>query len=122
MDHSETAKIQKHRLETAKARAVSSSQEQKDKALDLLALGRADKELASADAAERARIAALLDAAKKGKASNAAALAGYYLQSALTASGNADFMVRIGQAETYAAESGDAALIAKVRAAKEKGR
>lgn len=122
MDLSETGAIQRHRLELARARAVSSSADQKDKALDLEALGRADKELTAADAAERERILSLLDGARKGQAASAAALAGYYLQSALSATGNPDFMVRIGQAEAYAARSGDAALLAKVRAARKNRR
>ena len=122
MDLGTTRAIQEHRLEMARARPVATREEQAAKAQDLLALGRADKELGAADAAERARIEALLSAAGRDKASSAALLGGYYLQSALAATSSVDFLVRIGTAEDYAVKSGDAALLAKVRAAKEKGR
>ncbi|HXT00985.1 MAG TPA: hypothetical protein VN915_09945 [Elusimicrobiota bacterium] len=119
MDLSETAEIQNHRLEMARARAVTSSAEQQAKALDLAALGRADKELAAASEDEHQRVGALHVAAVRGETASAAALAGYYLQSALAADNSADYAVRIGNAESYAVKSGDAALLAKVRAVKE---
>jgi hypothetical protein len=118
MELSEARAIQAHRLEMARARAVSSSAAQNAKALDLAALGRAEKELAAADAGERKRVAALVDGARRDAASSDAVLAGYYLQYALGASSTVDFSVRIEKAESYAVKSGDAALLAKIRAAK----
>lgn len=108
--------IQEHRLEMARARAVGSSAEQAAKSLDLLALGRADKDLAAADEGERKRVSSLLSA-QGGQASSSTLLANYYLQAALKASGTVDRSVLIQKAEDYAAKSGDAALLAKVRAA-----
>jgi hypothetical protein len=109
--------IQEHRLEMARARPVASTEEQTAKSLDLLALGRADKELAAADAEERRKVAALLKDAAGGSASSSALLAKYYLQSALSAADQVDYSVRLSKAEDYAVKSGDAALLAKVRAA-----
>lgn len=122
MELSEARAIQAHRLETARARSVASSEEQQAKALDLAALGRADKELAAAEVDERARVTALIDGARRDAGSSAAALAGYYLQYALGAADKVDFFVRLEKAEAYAVKSDDAALLAKVRAAKGRGR
>src|ERR1035437_6456641 len=69
--------IQERRLELARARPVASREEQTAKSLDLLALTRADKELAATDAEERKKVAALLDAAAGGSASSSALLAKY---------------------------------------------
>lgn len=60
----------------------------------------------------------LLAAAKKSGAASPSLLARYYLQSALGAGNAIDFSVRIQTAEDYAVKSGDAALLAKIRAAK----
>jgi hypothetical protein len=115
MDMSTARAVQEHRLELARARPVATREEQDEKSSDLLALTRADKELATAEESERGRVSALLGAA--GGARSASLLAGYYLQSALSADDDVDFSVRIAKAEDYAAKSGDAALLAKVRAA-----
>lgn len=118
LELSEAREIQTRRLEAARTRPVATREEQAAKALDLLALDRADKELAAAGADERKRVAALVDGARRDARPSAALLAGYYLRSALGASSRVDYMVRIEDAESYAVKSGDAALLAKVRAAK----
>jgi hypothetical protein len=122
MDMATARSISEHRLEMARARPVASRDEQTAKSLDLLALGRADEELAAADAEERKRVTALLNAASAGSASSSSLLAGYYLQSALGAADPVDYSVLIQKADDYAVKSGDAALLAKVRAAKGKPR
>jgi hypothetical protein len=122
MDLGTARAIQQHRLEMTRARPVASREEQAAKSLDLLALGRADKELSAADAAERGRVEALLGAAVRDQASNAGLLAGYYLQSALAAPSKVEFSVRITKAEDYAVKSGNADLLAKVRALKGRSR
>ena len=115
----ETARaIQEHRLEMARARPVADRDAQSAKSLDLLALTRADKELAAAVEKESARVSELLGGASRDQASSSALLASYYLQSASRAPNNVEFSVRIKKAEEYAVNSGDAALLAKVRAAK----
>jgi hypothetical protein len=118
MNISTARAIQEHRLELARARTVANSAEQAAKSQDLLALGRASKELAAADTDERKRVTALLSGAQGGQASSYSLLAEYYLQSALNATGLVDYSVRIQKAEDYAVKSGDAELLAKVRAAK----
>jgi hypothetical protein len=118
MNISTARAIQEHRLEMARARAVANSAEQAAKSQDLLALGRASKELAAADTDERKRVTALLSSAQGGQASSSALLASYYLQSALKTPSLVDYSVLIQKAEDYAVKSGDAALLAKVRAAK----
>jgi hypothetical protein len=109
-------------LETARARPVSDRAAQSAKSLDLLALTRADKELAEADLKERGRVSALLGEAERGQTASSSLLSGYYLQSALRAPNDVEFSVRIQKAENYAVKSGIAALLAKVRAAKAKPR
>ncbi|MFI5348775.1 MAG: hypothetical protein ACHQ2Z_04460 [Elusimicrobiota bacterium] len=112
--------IQAHRLEMARARPVADRDQQTAKSLDLLALTRADKELAAAAGEENGRVQALLAEAERHQTSSSALLASYYLQSALHAPNAVEFSVRIRKAEDYAVGSGDAGLLAKVRAAKGK--
>jgi hypothetical protein len=118
MDMETVRAIQERRLELARARPVGDTAAQAAKSQDLFALTRADKELASAVAEERGRVSELIDGTERESASSAALLAGYYLQSALKAPDNVEFSVRIQKAEDYAVSSGDAGLLAKVRAAK----
>jgi hypothetical protein len=110
--------LQAHRLEMARARPVSTREEQTAKALDVAALTRAQAELASTQAAERARVADLRGAAVKAQDGAPALLANYYLNQALDAEKQVDFAVNISKADDYAAQSGDAKLLARVRAAK----
>jgi hypothetical protein len=114
--------IQERRLESARARPVADRAAQAAKSLDLLALTRADTELAAADTRERERVSALFGEAGSGQASSSALLSAYYLQSARKAANDVEFSVRIQKAEDYAVQSGNAALLAKVRAAKAKRR
>jgi hypothetical protein len=110
--------ISEHRLEMARARTVASRDQQEAKALDLAALTRARAELASTQASERERVAKLRDAAFKAQAGAPALLAEYYLNAAIAAQGTVAFDVAITKADDYAVQSGNADLIARVRAAK----
>ena len=119
----ETARtIQEHRLEMARARPVADRDAQAAKSLDLLALTRADRDLAAAVEKETERVRALLGGAGRDQASSSALLAAYYLQFALKAPNAVEFSVRIQKAEDYAVQSGDAALLEKVLAAKGRAR
>ena len=120
MNLSTARAIQEHRLEMARARPVADRDQQTAKSLDLLALTRADKELAAAGEEEKGRVQDLLSGAARNRTSSSALLASYYLQSALHAPNAVEFSVRIRKAEDYAVGSGDAGLLAKVRAAKGK--
>ncbi|MFI5363240.1 MAG: hypothetical protein ACHQ49_14835 [Elusimicrobiota bacterium] len=121
MDMTTVRTIQEHRLEMARARAVSGRDEQTAKSLDLLALSRAEKELAAGDAAERGRVAALLREVESDSTESTVLLGSYYLRSALNAPNAVEFSVRIQKAQDYAVKSGDAELVAKVREARRKG-
>ncbi len=110
--------IQEQRLALERARTVTTGAEQTAKAQDLAAMTRAQNELTATGAVERARVEKLLASAQKSGAASPALLAGYYLRYALASPSPIDFSVRIQTAEQYAVKSGDAALLAKVRAAK----
>lgn len=123
MDIKTAGSIQRGRIELARRRAVATADDQKAKALDMLALTRAGKELAETGRSQTSRLAAL----KSGEVAAAArespaVLARHYLADAIAAPNDIEFAVRIQKAEDFAVLSGDKALISEVRARKGRGR
>ena len=114
--------LQEHRLEMARARAVKTREEQNAKALDLAALTRAQAELASTQASERKRVADLLNATVKAQDGAPALLAEYYMNAAIASKSTVDYDVDLQLADDYAVQSGNAALLARVRSVKGKPR
>lgn len=121
LDLRTVAELQRRRLADEKARAAPTREAQEAKALDLAAMTRAERELGAADAAERARLEALKngDIAKAAKAAPDL-LAQRFLAAAQADKSDVDFDVDIDKAESYAKEAADAALLARVRAARGK--
>jgi len=118
MDLATAEQTQSLRLTARRRRATLSRDEQTDKALDLAAMTRAQRELKETRAAEDSRLTRLenrSDAAARGSAS---LLAEHYLAAALAANGAVDFSVLIQKAEGFAVKSGDAELLAKIRSLK----
>lgn len=112
--------IQSARLAQVRNRAVSTSEEQRAKALDLQALTRGSRQLAELEAAHVKRMAALDPSIESAKAASYKDLGTYYLVQALTAVRTPDRQTYLESAEIYAKASGNKALIEEVRKAKEK--
>ena len=112
--------IQSARLERVRSRSVATSEEQKAKALDLQALTRGGRQLAELEAAHAKRMAALDDGIRDSTAAGYKDLGSFYLAQALNASRAPDRETFLARAESYAKASGDDALIAEVRKAKER--
>ena len=112
--------VQDARAQTARRKQAVSSDDQKAKALDLLGLTRAQKELADLDAAHLARMAPLDAEIRRAGSDRAALLGPYYLAQALRAERDTDRFVLLEQAERYAVSSQNATLLAEIRKAKEK--
>ncbi|MEQ1918585.1 MAG: hypothetical protein ABL955_05250 [Elusimicrobiota bacterium] len=111
--------IQRDRAARVQARAVSTSDEQKAKALDLLALNRGAKELLELQSAHAARMKPI-DAGIAGRMADRSHTLGiFYLGRALSAESAIDRSVLLDQAERYAKASGNAKLMEEVRKAKE---
>jgi hypothetical protein len=121
LDLRTVAELQRRRLADEKARAAPTREAQEAKALDLAAMTRAERELGAADAAERTRLETLKngDIAKAAKAAPGL-LSRRFLAAAQADKSDVDFDVDIDKAESYAKEAGDAALLARVRAARGK--
>ena len=123
MDLATVEEIQRARLAAARRRAVATSQEQADKALDLAAMTRAQRELKDAKEAEERRLSGPVAAgAEKAAKESASVLAAHYLAAALASPSGVDFAVLIQKADDFAVKSGNAELLAKVRALKGKRR
>lgn len=111
--------IQNARRARAQARAVPTADEQKAKALDLLALTRAQKELLALEAAHARRMAPMTDEIRAHAADRSRLLAAFYLGRALHAASAVERGVLLDKAAMYARASGNAILIEEVRKAKE---
>jgi hypothetical protein len=112
--------IATERLERAKSRAVTTTEEQQGKSLDLLVLRRGQKELADLETAHAQRMVSLQAEIDKDKADRFKLLGSYYLVRAQSAERSTDRSAWLDQAERYAKASGNAALLEEVRKAKEK--
>lgn len=112
--------FQTARAQKARGRAATTAADQQNKALDLLALTRGEKQLAELSTAHAARMKALdgeLDTAKAGAYQ---LLGSYYLVQALATERSADRSAWLDQAERYAKAADDKVLLEKIRKAKEK--
>jgi len=114
-----TADIQRERLARAQSRPVATADEQRAKALDLLALKRGAQELADLQAAHKARMKPLNAGIRAFMSERSSTLGTFYLGRALSTSSAIDRSVLLDQAERYAKVSGNAKLIEEVRKAKE---
>jgi hypothetical protein len=110
------AQLQARRLERTRAAPTDTAAAQAAKALDLLVQERAQRELEAARGQDAARLAAL------GRRADAAAknaprlLAGHFLALAASAANPTERSADLEEAENYARASGDARLLARVRA------
>jgi len=112
--------IESERLARAKKRAVTTNEEQRAKALDLMALTRGRRELAELEQAHAPRMAALDIEIAAAQAERHALLASYYLLQARSAQRATDRAVWLDQAERYAQAAGDLSLLDDIRNAKER--
>lgn len=118
LDLATVAEIQARRTAAVRARAVSDTASQEAKALDLLAASRAAREVDAARDAQTARLKTLGAEADRAARRAPKVLAEHYLAVAESASSQVDAAVALDKADGYAVLSGDADLIAKVRARK----
>ncbi len=118
MDIPEAQEVARRRLAEIRARRVSTGEQQKIKALDLLAMTRAERALADARADSDARLAADAAAVKAARASSARLLARRFLAEARAATDRIDFGVALAKAERYARDARDPALLAEILAQK----
>ncbi|MBI3564953.1 MAG: hypothetical protein HY079_07145, partial [Elusimicrobia bacterium] len=118
MDLDDAGAVQSRRVRAARARPAATRDEQTAKALDLAAMTRAQRELAASAAETRDRLTALSADADRAAAASAAPLARHYLALSLDAPNGVERAVLLQNAEEAALRSGDAALLAEVRAAK----
>lgn len=114
-----TRAIEAARLERVRNRSVATSEEQRAKALDLLALTRGARQLAEFETAHAKRMAALDPRISGATTAAYKDLGSYYLVQASTATRAPDRMTFLEKAGRYANSSGDKALIEEVRKAKE---
>jgi len=112
--------IQSARLSRAAARTVSTADERKAKALDLLAMSRAQKELLALETEHARRMAPMTDDIRKSGADQARLLGTFYLGRALNAANAVERGVLLDKAEAQAKASKNAILIEDVRKAKER--
>lgn len=112
--------IEAARIERTRNRAVTTSEEQRAKALDLQALTRGSRQLAELETTHTKRMAALDTGARNAAVASYKDLGTYYLVQALTAARAPDRETYLENAEIYAKASGNKALIEEVRKAKEK--
>jgi hypothetical protein len=115
MDFAEAQAVAKRRESEIRARRVSTADQQTAKALDLLAMTRAEKALARARTANAARLAADRTRVDAERARSADLLARHYLAVARAAENGIDFSVAIGKAEDYARAAGDLPLLTEIR-------
>jgi hypothetical protein len=113
------ADIQTARLSHTKARTVSTTAEQKAKALDLLAMSRAQKGLLALGTEHARRMAPMTEDIRKSGSAQARLLGAFYLGRALNASNAVERSVLLDKAEMNAEASKNAILIEEVRKAKE---
>lgn len=112
--------VQSDRIGQVRARSVATSEQQRAKALDLMALTRSGRQLAEVEAAHAKRMAALDPEIRNATSDSYRDLGSYYLVQALSASRIPDRMTYLEKAEAYAKSSGSKALLEEVRKAKEK--
>ncbi|MDE2489873.1 MAG: hypothetical protein KGM24_03445, partial [Elusimicrobia bacterium] len=112
----QTADVEALRLQAARDRKVATSAEQRDKSLDLLALGRTAAELSRTQAAQAARLRADRAWADASAAADARLLALHYLSEADASADPVAASVDLSKADDDASLSGDKALLARVRA------
>lgn len=123
MDVATASALQKRRVADARARAVSTKDEQTAKSLDLVALTRAQRELQTTGATLTQRLKVLKEKdAAAAHSEGPTILAERYLASAITSPNAIEFSVNIMKAEDFARQSGDKRLIEKILARKEQGR
>jgi hypothetical protein len=111
--------VQDSRTAAVSARSVSTTEEQKAKALDMLAVNRGAKELDALQASHEARMKPLDKRISSIGAGRADTLGPFYLGKALTAANAVERSVLLEQAERYAKASGNARLLDEIRKAKE---
>ena len=114
------SRVQSARAAAARNRKVATLADQRDKALDLAALGRGNAALTASGQDQRARLKALHESGRKTSVERLDRLAIYYLGLAVNAPNRIERAVKLDAAERYARASGDKALIEAVR--KEKSR
>jgi len=112
--------IEDDRLARARKRAVSTTEEQRAKALDLVILTRGARQLAEFERAHGRRAAALDKEIEGGRAESYKHLGSYYLVQARTAPRAPDRVTFLDRAERYAKASGSKELLEEVRKAKDK--
>ena len=115
LDLSEVSAIQKWRLAEAQAKLAATPAQRQE----VRALTQGRKELTALDAAQTRRIAALESAADRSAPERHNPLGMYYLKVAQEAAQGPDRIVLLQKAEDSAKASGDKALIASVRKAKD---
>jgi len=111
--------IQKARAASAAGRTASTAEQQQAKALDLLAMNRGAKELATLEREHEGRMKAIDAEISAINADRSRLLGPFYLGKALTAANAIERSVLLDQAERYAKASKNATLLAEIRKAKE---
>jgi hypothetical protein len=112
--------IQEARIARAKTKPVTTSEEQRSKALDLLAMSRAQRELAALETAHAERMTPINAGLDSSAAARSKLLGTFYLGRGLNAQGSVERSVLLDKAEEYAKSSGNVVLIEEVRKAKGK--
>jgi|GEM_PF-2131246 len=110
------AQLQERRLERTRAAPADTTAAQGAKALDLLMQLRAQRELGAARAQDAARLSALGARADSAAKSAPRLLAGHFLALGASAANATERAADLEEAENYARSSGDARLLARVRA------
>jgi len=112
--------VEAERLARARKRAVTTSDEQQAKALDLQALTRGGRQLAELERAHARRMVALDAEIRREQTDSYKRLGSYYLVQALTAPRAPDRSVFLDKAGRYAQASGSKELMEEVRKAQER--
>lgn len=110
--------FQMDRLRRTQKRAVSTSEDQQAKALDLQALTRGGRLVARLESEHKRRMSALDTEIDRTAPDSSKLLGSYYLLQALSAARSTDRSVLLDRAERYAKVSGNKALIEEIRKAK----
>lgn len=111
--------VQKSRAARVGARQVATTDEQKAKALDMLAVNRGAKELEALAVSHEARMKSVDKKIWSINTDRSAVLGPFYFGKALTAVNSVERSVLLDQAERYAKASGNAKLLDEIRKAKE---
>jgi len=120
LDVASIGKVQKARRDRVKVRAVSTQEEQKFKALDLLALSRAEREIRALESSHATRMIPIDSSIRASMLSQPQLLGTFYLNRALNTQSAVERSVLLDKAERYAKSSGNVILIEEVRKAMER--